>query len=199
MLMWLVVPGLWLILSLCSLIASGRGICFPVIKSCVFGSEVKSVHPEDGSLPPRAEPTESSTARQVLKLLFCAAGLQVGALCMCAWPSHSGWRDWKMSLYCQFLEDAVLSLIGQGWKLGHSLSTRIIHQGCWVTFEGPFWCCLDWDLSHLSKGSLLHPWTGKILGLRRIVRAALVPTPIRAAGSLSPLNTQALFWVTFWG
>lgn len=81
----IVVPGFLLIqyFKRRNYLETGRGICFPVIKSCVFGSEVKSVHPDDGSLPPRAEPTESSTARQVLKLLFCAAGLQVGALRVC--------------------------------------------------------------------------------------------------------------------
>ncbi|XP_040468161.1 adenosine 3'-phospho 5'-phosphosulfate transporter 1 [Falco naumanni] len=78
----IVVPGFLLIqyFKRRNYLETGRGICFPVIKSCVFGSEVKSVHQEDGSLPPRAEPTESSTARQVFKLLFCAAGLQASYL-----------------------------------------------------------------------------------------------------------------------
>ncbi|KAM6128372.1 LOW QUALITY PROTEIN: adenosine 3'-phospho 5'-phosphosulfate transporter 1 [Pterocles gutturalis] len=78
----IVVPGFLLIqyFRRRNYLETGRGICFPVIKSCVFGSEVKSVHQEDGSLPPRAEPTESSTARQVFKLLFCAAGLQASYL-----------------------------------------------------------------------------------------------------------------------
>uniref|UniRef100_A0A8B9SX98 Adenosine 3'-phospho 5'-phosphosulfate transporter 1 n=1 Tax=Anas platyrhynchos TaxID=8839 RepID=A0A8B9SX98_ANAPL len=78
----IVVPGFLLIqyFKRKNYLETGRGICFPVIKSCVFGSEVKSAHPDDGSLPPRAEPAESSTARQVLKLLFCAAGLQASYL-----------------------------------------------------------------------------------------------------------------------
>ncbi|NXC21622.1 S35B2 protein, partial [Corythaeola cristata] len=78
----IVVPGFLLIqyFKRRNYLETGRGICFPVIKSCVFGSEVKSAHQDDGSLPPRVEPTESSTARQVLKLLFCAAGLQVSYL-----------------------------------------------------------------------------------------------------------------------
>ncbi|XP_059323642.1 adenosine 3'-phospho 5'-phosphosulfate transporter 1 [Ammospiza nelsoni] len=78
----IVVPGFLLIqyFKRRNYLETGRGICFPVIKSCVFGSEVKSVHQDDGSLPPRAEPTESSTARQVFKLLFCAAGLQISYL-----------------------------------------------------------------------------------------------------------------------
>ncbi|KAK2513381.1 Slc35b2 [Columba livia] len=78
----IVVPGFLLIqyFKRRNYLETGRGICFPVIKSCVFGSEVKSVHQEDGSLPPRVEPTESSTARQVFKLLFCTAGLQASYL-----------------------------------------------------------------------------------------------------------------------
>lgn len=96
----------------------GRGICFPVIKSCVFGSEVKSVHQDDGSLPLRAEPTESSTARQVFKLLFCAAGLQVGVLCMCACPILEGGSGQWIS-DCQFLEDlGCNAVLDQGWRLG---------------------------------------------------------------------------------
>ncbi|XP_025053625.1 adenosine 3'-phospho 5'-phosphosulfate transporter 1 isoform X1 [Alligator sinensis] len=59
---------------------TGRGICFPVIKSCVFGSEAKSAHQDDIPLAARSEPMESSTARQVFKLLFCAVGLQVSYL-----------------------------------------------------------------------------------------------------------------------
>lgn len=93
---------------------SGRGICFPVIKSCVFGSEVKSMHQDDGSLPPRAEPTESSTARQVFKLLCCAAGLQVRVLCMCGCPIlEGGSGQWVND--CQFLGDqACNAVLDQG-------------------------------------------------------------------------------------
>lgn len=97
---------------------SGRGICFPVIKSCVFGSEVKSVHQDDGSLPPRAEPTESSTARQVFKLLFCAAGLQVGVLCMFGCPIlEEGSGQWVRD--CQFLQNqGCNAVLDQGWVGG---------------------------------------------------------------------------------
>jgi len=78
------------------------------------------VHQEDGSLPTRAEPTESSTARQVFKLLFCAAGLQVGALGLCVWPSHSGTRRWVGVCAISSLKtkDAVLSWIGAGLEAG---------------------------------------------------------------------------------
>lgn len=98
-----------------------------------------------------------------------------------------------MSLYCQFLGDAVLSLIGQNWRLGHCLSIRIIHQGCCVTFEGPFWCRLHWDLSHLSKCSPLDPWTRRIL-LLRLLGLLLFQFP----SEQQVVNTWALFWVTFW-
>ncbi|NXO33756.1 S35B2 protein, partial [Locustella ochotensis] len=79
----IVVPGFLLIqyFKRRNYLETGRGICFPVIKSCVFGSEGKSsVLQDDGSLPLRAESTESSTARQVFKLLFCAVGLQASYL-----------------------------------------------------------------------------------------------------------------------
>lgn len=79
---------------------------------------MKSLHQEDGSLPPRTEPTESSTARQIFKLVFCAAGLQVGALCMCAWL-------WEQEVGSRFAavsflktKDAVLSLIRAGLEAG---------------------------------------------------------------------------------
>ncbi|XP_075454938.1 adenosine 3'-phospho 5'-phosphosulfate transporter 1 isoform X2 [Ascaphus truei] len=58
---------------------TGRGLCFPVVKSCVFGHEQKSVAPDDPSCIPRSE-GDPSTAQQACRLLFCAAGLQVAYL-----------------------------------------------------------------------------------------------------------------------
>ncbi|XP_053568722.1 adenosine 3'-phospho 5'-phosphosulfate transporter 1 [Bombina bombina] len=58
---------------------TGRGLCFPLVKSCVFGHEAKSLAPEDPSPTPRIE-GDPSTAQQAFKLLFCAAGLQVSYL-----------------------------------------------------------------------------------------------------------------------
>ncbi|KAJ8270487.1 hypothetical protein GJAV_G00115380 [Gymnothorax javanicus] len=57
----------------------GRGLCFPVIKACVFGAESKSGLLDDASAVPRNE-VESSPTRQALKLLFCAVGLQTSYL-----------------------------------------------------------------------------------------------------------------------
>ncbi|XP_041108658.1 adenosine 3'-phospho 5'-phosphosulfate transporter 1-like [Polyodon spathula] len=61
---------------------TGHGICFPAIKSCVFGSETKSSLQEDVSTTFRNEATaaSSSSAKQIMKLLFCAAGLQASYL-----------------------------------------------------------------------------------------------------------------------
>lgn len=76
--------------SLCSLIIifvfflfslhSGSGICYPFIKTCVFGSEAKTGLLDDVSAAARSEGDSGSSLRQAIKLIFCAAGLQVGAL-----------------------------------------------------------------------------------------------------------------------
>ncbi|XP_062829857.1 adenosine 3'-phospho 5'-phosphosulfate transporter 1 isoform X1 [Anolis carolinensis] len=78
----IVIPGFLLIqyFKKKNYLETGRGICFPVIKSCVFGNEAKSAHQDDVLLTARNETVESSTARQVFKLLFCAAGLQISYL-----------------------------------------------------------------------------------------------------------------------
>lgn len=57
------------------MLSPGRGLCFPLVKTCVFGNEPKA--PDEVPLAPRAEPAETSPTWQALKLLFCAAGLQV--------------------------------------------------------------------------------------------------------------------------
>nr|XP_033795698.1 adenosine 3'-phospho 5'-phosphosulfate transporter 1 isoform X2 [Geotrypetes seraphini]XP_033795699.1 adenosine 3'-phospho 5'-phosphosulfate transporter 1 isoform X2 [Geotrypetes seraphini]XP_033795700.1 adenosine 3'-phospho 5'-phosphosulfate transporter 1 isoform X2 [Geotrypetes seraphini] len=59
---------------------TGSGICFPLVKSCVFGSELKSLHSEATSSSVQNEATDPSTTKQVLRLLFCAAGLQASYL-----------------------------------------------------------------------------------------------------------------------
>ncbi|XP_077198462.1 adenosine 3'-phospho 5'-phosphosulfate transporter 1 isoform X1 [Paroedura picta] len=78
----IVVPGFLLIqyFKKKNYLETGRGVCFPVIKSCVFGNEAKSGNQEDALLAARNETVESSTARQIFKLLFCAAGLQISYL-----------------------------------------------------------------------------------------------------------------------
>lgn len=59
---------------------SGSGICYPFIKTCVFGSEAKTGLLDDVSVAARSEGDSGSSVRQAIKLIFCAAGLQVGAL-----------------------------------------------------------------------------------------------------------------------
>ncbi|KAJ8275373.1 hypothetical protein COCON_G00099980 [Conger conger] len=59
---------------------TGRGLCFPVIKTCVFGGESKAGLLDDPSAAPRNEIESSSPTRQALKLLFCAVGLQTSYL-----------------------------------------------------------------------------------------------------------------------
>lgn len=54
----------------------GRGLCFPLVKTCVFGNEPKAS--DEVPLASRTEPAETTPTWQALKLLFCAAGLQVG-------------------------------------------------------------------------------------------------------------------------
>ncbi|XP_072105036.1 adenosine 3'-phospho 5'-phosphosulfate transporter 1 isoform X1 [Mobula birostris] len=58
----------------------GRGFCFPVISTCVFGSEVKTGVQDEHSPTSRTEAAESSPTKQTFKLLACALGLQVSYL-----------------------------------------------------------------------------------------------------------------------
>ncbi|XP_015206571.1 adenosine 3'-phospho 5'-phosphosulfate transporter 1 [Lepisosteus oculatus] len=79
----IIVPGYLLIKYFKSInyLETGRGICFPLIKSCVFGGEAKSSLLEEVPTASKTEATEpSSTARQACKLLFCTAGLQASYL-----------------------------------------------------------------------------------------------------------------------
>lgn len=78
------VPRSFTNLPVCVPFISGSGTCYPVIKTCVFGSEVKTGLLDDVPAAPRSEGDSSSSVRQVIKLIFCAAGLQVGIL-----PEHT--------------------------------------------------------------------------------------------------------------
>ncbi|XP_068609993.1 adenosine 3'-phospho 5'-phosphosulfate transporter 1 [Brachionichthys hirsutus] len=59
---------------------TGDGVCAPVIKACVFGSESKTSSLDDSPVAPRNEGDSGSTYKRVLKLLFCATGLQASYL-----------------------------------------------------------------------------------------------------------------------
>ncbi|KAK2106164.1 hypothetical protein P7K49_015678 [Saguinus oedipus] len=53
---------------------TGRGLCFPLAKACVFDNEPKAS--DEVPLAPRTEAAETTLMWQALKLLFCATGLQ---------------------------------------------------------------------------------------------------------------------------
>lgn len=57
----------------------GSGCLYPVIKSCVFGSETKAGLLDDASVTSRNDAESVSPVKQTIKLIFCAAGLQVGS------------------------------------------------------------------------------------------------------------------------
>ncbi|KAL4630537.1 adenosine 3'-phospho 5'-phosphosulfate transporter 1 [Arapaima gigas] len=74
----IIVPGYFLVkyFKRTNYLETGRGICFPIIKSCVFGNESKPGLLDEVSTVPRNEAESTSSTRQALKLIFCAAGLQ---------------------------------------------------------------------------------------------------------------------------
>uniref|UniRef100_A0A8C2GES7 Adenosine 3'-phospho 5'-phosphosulfate transporter 1 n=1 Tax=Cyprinus carpio TaxID=7962 RepID=A0A8C2GES7_CYPCA len=75
----IIIPGYFLIgyFKRINYLETGRGLCFPVIKTCVFGNESKTGLLDDASLAARNESESSSSARQAVKLIFCAVGLQM--------------------------------------------------------------------------------------------------------------------------
>uniref|UniRef100_A0A6I8P6U5 Adenosine 3'-phospho 5'-phosphosulfate transporter 1 n=1 Tax=Ornithorhynchus anatinus TaxID=9258 RepID=A0A6I8P6U5_ORNAN len=75
----LMVPGYLLIhyFKRRNYLETGRGLCFPLVRTCVFGNEPKA--PDEAPPPPRVE-AETSSLRQAFKLIFCAVGLQVSYL-----------------------------------------------------------------------------------------------------------------------
>ncbi|XP_016399320.1 adenosine 3'-phospho 5'-phosphosulfate transporter 1-like [Sinocyclocheilus rhinocerous] len=78
----IIIPGYFLIsyFKRINYLETGRGLCFPVIKTCVFGNESKTGLLDDDSLAARNESESSSSAPQAIKLFFCAAGLQASYL-----------------------------------------------------------------------------------------------------------------------
>lgn len=65
---------------ICFACVSGSGPCSSVIKTCVFGSEAKTSSLDDALLAPWNEGDSGSSVKQVIRLFFCATGLQVGLL-----------------------------------------------------------------------------------------------------------------------
>lgn len=78
----IIIPGYFLIsyFKRTNYLETGRGICHPLIKACVFGSEAKAGLLDDVSIAPRNEADSASPTRQAIKLMFCAAGLQASYL-----------------------------------------------------------------------------------------------------------------------
>ncbi|XP_048063750.1 adenosine 3'-phospho 5'-phosphosulfate transporter 1 [Megalobrama amblycephala] len=78
----IIIPGYFLIsyFKRINYLETGRGICFPLIKTCVFGNESKTGLLDDVSTASRTDSESSSSARQAFKLIFCAAGLQASYL-----------------------------------------------------------------------------------------------------------------------
>ncbi|XP_053470362.1 adenosine 3'-phospho 5'-phosphosulfate transporter 1 [Ictalurus furcatus] len=72
----IIIPGYLLIhyFKRINYLETGRGICFPLIKACVFGTDSKSTLPDEVTETPRIE--SASPSWQAIKLVFCAAGLQ---------------------------------------------------------------------------------------------------------------------------
>ncbi|CAB1342715.1 unnamed protein product [Coregonus sp. 'balchen'] len=66
----IIIPGYFLVtyLKRINYLETGRGICYPVIKACVFGSESKTGLLDDASLAPRNDVDSGSSARQAFKL-----------------------------------------------------------------------------------------------------------------------------------
>uniref|UniRef100_A0A3P8SNV7 Adenosine 3'-phospho 5'-phosphosulfate transporter 1 n=1 Tax=Amphiprion percula TaxID=161767 RepID=A0A3P8SNV7_AMPPE len=78
----IIIPGYLLIsyFKRTNYIETGSGICYPLIKTCVFGSETKTGLLDDVSVTSRNEGDSGSSVRQAVKLVFCAAGLQASYL-----------------------------------------------------------------------------------------------------------------------
>uniref|UniRef100_A0A8C7WR24 Adenosine 3'-phospho 5'-phosphosulfate transporter 1 n=1 Tax=Oryzias sinensis TaxID=183150 RepID=A0A8C7WR24_9TELE len=78
----IIVPGYLLIsyLKRTNYLEKGGGICYPVIKTCVFGSEDKISSLDSGSGSSRTDGDSGSSFKQAVKLTFCAAGLQASYL-----------------------------------------------------------------------------------------------------------------------
>ncbi|KAG1941878.1 adenosine 3'-phospho 5'-phosphosulfate transporter 1 [Pimephales promelas] len=78
----IIIPGYFLIsyFKRVNYLETGRGLCFPLIKTCVFGNESKTGLLDDVSTAARNESESSSSVRQAARLIFCAAGLQASYL-----------------------------------------------------------------------------------------------------------------------
>lgn len=78
----IIIPGYLLIryFKRTNYLETGSGLCYPAIKTCVFGNEAKTSLIDDISAPSRNEGDSGSSFKQIVKLLVCAAGLQASYL-----------------------------------------------------------------------------------------------------------------------
>ncbi|CAN9507805.1 unnamed protein product [Ophioblennius macclurei] len=78
----IIIPGYLLIsyFKRTNYLETGSGICYPLIKSCVFGNEAKTGLLDEVSVTSRNEGESGSTAKQAVKLVICTAGLQASYL-----------------------------------------------------------------------------------------------------------------------
>lgn len=78
----IIIPGYLLIsyFKRTNYLDTGSGCLYPVIKSCVFGSEAKAGLLDDPSVTSRNDVESVSPVKQTIKLIFCAAGLQASYL-----------------------------------------------------------------------------------------------------------------------
>lgn len=104
-LFWSRNPSLWSLVTRCvSVCHPGSGVCYPLVKTCVYGSEDKTGLLDEGSGSSRSEADSGSSVKQALKLLFCAAGLQVGG------PprTRAGWITNQSVVFAAWEEQLVL-------------------------------------------------------------------------------------------
>lgn len=99
---------------------TGRGLCFPLVKICVFGNEPKAS--DEVPLAPRTEPVETTPTWQVLKLLFCATGLQVGRKALFLFcGSWWAWTPWSLSFHPTSPNSLLVGVLCVPTSHGHTL------------------------------------------------------------------------------
>ncbi|XP_029965753.1 adenosine 3'-phospho 5'-phosphosulfate transporter 1 isoform X1 [Salarias fasciatus] len=78
----IIIPGYLLIsyFKRTNYLETGSGICYPLIKTCVFGNEAKTSQLDEASVTTRLDGESGSSVKQAVKLIICTAGLQASYL-----------------------------------------------------------------------------------------------------------------------
>lgn len=78
----IIIPGYLLIsyFKRTNYLETGSGVCYPLIKTCVFGNEAKTTLLDEVSVNNRNEGESGSSVKQAVKLIICTAGLQASYL-----------------------------------------------------------------------------------------------------------------------